>query len=176
MAALDPTEEIEEEEGKPPCRPRSTLKLIKQTTPDNDLDDSDDEGDDYMRDLLLGGEDDSDESDEDEEDEANGGPSDPSKSRKARQAAALKELLEATKDDGSDEEMADDEPKGKKANGVAKGKGKAKATQVDEEDSEEEESDDDDAESDEGLDLEQFVLCTLDTDAVSGHCSPADNH
>lgn len=164
MAAIDPTEEIEEEDSKVPRTPRSTLKLVKEAISDDGDSEDDDE---YMRELLLGGEDD--ESDDDDEDETNGGPSDPSKSKKALRAAALKELLDATKGEDSDEEMADgDSKKGKKANKAARGKGKQAAI-VEEEDSEEESEEEDESENGgmDGLDLEQFVICTLDTQAVS---------
>lgn len=170
MAAIDPTEEIEDD-AEVPHLPRSTLKLVKEAISDVDGDSEDD--DEYMRELLLGGGDD--DSDDDEDDETNGGPSDPSKSKKALRAAALKELLDATKGSDSDEEMADEPTKGKKANGAkaAKGKGKAKAPV--EEESEEEEDDEEDDEEDggvDGLDLEQFVICTLDTQAVSASTPP----
>ncbi|KAK7744987.1 peptidylprolyl isomerase fpr3 [Cytospora paraplurivora] len=158
MAAIDPTEEIEDD-AEVPRLPRSTLKLVKEAISDNGSDSEED--DEYMRELLLGGGDD--DSEDDEEDEANGGPSDPKKSKKALRAAALKELLDATKDEDSDEEMDDAETskKGKKTNG-AKGKGKA----VVEGDEEESEEDDESEEGDvDGLDLEQFVICTLDTQA-----------
>ncbi|ROW11435.1 hypothetical protein VMCG_01188 [Cytospora schulzeri] len=162
MAAIDPTEEIEEEDSKVPRTPRSTLKLVKEAISDDGDSEDDDE---YMRELLLGGEDD--ESDDDDEDETNGGPSDPSKSKKALRAAALKELLDATKGEDSDEEMADsDSKKGKKAGKAARGKGKEKAV-VEEEDSEEESEEEDESEDGgmDDLDLEQFVICTLDTQA-----------
>ncbi|KUI67764.1 FK506-binding protein 4 [Cytospora mali] len=162
MAAIDPTEEIEDD-AEVPRRPRSTLKLVKEAISDMDGDSEDD--DEYMRELLLGGEDD--ESDDEDDDEANGGPSDPSKSKKALRAAALKELLDATKDEDSDEEMADDKPS-KKANGKAgRGKGKEKAVVEEEEEDDEEDSEEDESEDGgvDGLDLEQFVICTLDTEA-----------
>lgn len=168
MAAIDPTEEVEED-AEVPRRPRSTLKLVKQSI--GDIDGESDEDDEYLRDLLLGGGDDDEDESEDDEEEANGGPSDPSKSKKARQAAALKELLDATKDEeDSDEDMADaasGKKKGKKAAPkAASSKGKAKAT--DEEEEEEDSEDDDEEDEDDelaGLDLEQFVVCTLDTEA-----------
>ncbi|KAJ0121022.1 fk506-binding protein 4 [Diaporthe amygdali] len=172
MAAIDPTEEVEED-AEVPRRPRSTLKLVKQSI--GDLDAESDEDDEYLRDLLLGGGDDDDEESEDEDEETNGGPSDPSKSKKALQAAALKELLDATKDEeDSDEEMVDSAPgkkKGKKATPTkaANAKGKAKAVEVEEEEEDDEEESEDESEDEDdelaGLDLEQFVVCTLDTEA-----------
>ncbi|KAL7789467.1 hypothetical protein V8C37DRAFT_386621 [Trichoderma ceciliae] len=171
MAALDPTEEPELGDSKnAPSVPRSTLRLIKRAFPG--LDDEDDEIDEEYMNALLGGSD-------DEDDEFNGGPSDLSKAKKQKQAAAIKKLLEATNGEGSeDEEMEDAETNGvkskkdKKANvkGKSKGKGKAVVEEVEQESEEEEveedDDDDDDEEEDdsEGGDLENFVLCTLDTE------------
>jgi len=149
MAAIDPTAAPETDgQGNVPSVPRSTLKIYKAN-----VDEDDDEDEDYLESLLGGGDDDDDESDEEEE--ANGGPSDPSKSKKARRDAAIKKLLEATKED-SDDEMED---AGSKLNG-AKNKGKAKASDEDEEESDEE---DDDAED---LNMEEYVVCTLDTERL----------
>ncbi|EOO02422.1 putative fkbp-type peptidyl-prolyl protein [Phaeoacremonium minimum UCRPA7] len=161
MAAIDPTEEVEED-SEVPRLPRSTLKLIKQRI--GDIDEDEDEDDEYLRDLLLGAEDDDDSDEEEESDEeANGGPSDPSKSKKARRAAALKKLMEATQDEDSDEEMDDDEKP--KANGVKAGKGKEKALEEEDDDEEEDSEEYSDDEDDLPLDnLEQFVVCTLDTE------------
>lgn len=172
MAAIDPTEEVEEEDGKPPRRPRSTLKLIKQNYDDQEDDDEDDSDDEYLRDLLMNG-DDEDDSEDGDDDEVNGGPSDPSRSKKALKAARLQELLDATKDeDDSDEEMADAEPKKKNgakalANGKGKGKGKAAAVKADEEEEESESDSEDDEGNLEGLNLQHYTICTLDTEAVS---------
>jgi FK506-binding nuclear protein len=156
MAALDPTEEPEaDDEGNVPPVPRSTLKLVRQRYPDLD----DDLDDDYLQQMLGGSsdEDDDDEVDSDEE-EANGGPSDPAKSKKAKQEAALKKLIAAAQaeDEDEDEEMGDDD--GAKPNGASKSsrKGKEPATSSDDED--------DDEEDLEGLDMEDLVICTLDTE------------
>lgn len=174
MAAIDPTEEVEEEDGKPPRRPRSTLKLIKQNYDDQEDDDEDDSDDEYLRDLLMNG-DDEDDSEDGDDDEVNGGPSDPSRSKKALKAARLQELLDATKDeDDSDEEMADAEPKKKNgakalANGKGKGKGKAAAVKADEEEEESDSDSEDDEGNLEGLNLQHYTICTLDTEAVSNN-------
>ncbi|ORY65872.1 uncharacterized protein BCR38DRAFT_339975 [Pseudomassariella vexata] len=152
MAALDPTATPEaDEEGNIPAVPRATLKLVRQRSPDLD-DELDDE---YLQQLMGGGSDSSDDDDEDEEEEeeANGGPSDPSKSKKAKQAAALKKLIAAAKAEDSDEEMAD----GAETNGKPKKKGKEPATSSDDDD-------DDESEDSEELDMEDFVVCTLDTE------------
>lgn len=154
MAAIDPTAAPEaDEEGNLPAMPRSTLKIIKQA----DNPDSDDEEDDgALEKLLAGGDSDEDGSDEDEsEEEANGGPSDPAKSKKSRREAAIKKLLAATELESDDEmEDADAQPNGKSK------KGKEKASE-DDEDDEEEDSDE------EELDMEDYVVCTLDTERVS---------
>ncbi|KAK3986687.1 hypothetical protein QBC44DRAFT_134038 [Cladorrhinum sp. PSN332] len=143
MAALDPTAEPETDgQGNLPSVHRSTLKIIKASGHD----DEDDE--DYL-DEMYG--DDDDEDSESEEEGANGGPSDPAKSKKARREAAIKKLLEATQEE-SDDDMEDaDADKPKK-------KGKAKASDDDEEESEEDDEEGDD------LSLEEYVVCTLDTE------------
>jgi FK506-binding nuclear protein len=148
MAAVDPTEEPEaDESGNVPSVPRSTLRIVKRAFPGFDEDDEEEIDEEYMRALLEGGDD----SEDDEDDESNGGPSD----KKKKQAAAIKALLEATEDDDA------------KPNGV-KGKGKGKAKVVEEDSSNDEEMDDEDDEDDsddeEGGDLENFVVCTLDTE------------
>lgn len=156
MAALDPTEAPEaDEDGNIPAIPRATLKLVRHKYPD--LDDEDE----YLQQLMAnGGEDDDEEdSDIDSDDEPNGGPSDPSKSKKAKAEAALKKLIEAAQDEeDSDEDMADDADG--KTNGVSKAakKGKEPATSSD---------DDDESIDTEELDMEEFVVCTLDTERVS---------
>lgn len=154
MAAVDPTQEPEADgEGNVPAVPRSTLRLVKRAFPGLDDEDEDDEVDDeYLR-ALLAGEDDESDSDE----EANGGPSDPAKSKKQKQAEAIKKLIESAQaESDEDEEMEDAKPKSK---GKDKGKGKAV-----EEDSDEDDEDDDSDLDSEGADLENFVICTLDTE------------
>ena len=153
MAAIDPTEPADDAEG---VKPRSTLKVIRQSSVDEEEDsEDDDEGsDDLLRALLADNDSGSDEDSEDDE-EANGGPSDPSKSKKAQKQAALKELLASIGKDDSDEEMEDASDKKK----VAK-KGKAKAAAEIEEESEEESEDGED------IEVEEYVLCTLDPENV----------
>ncbi|KAM0486824.1 hypothetical protein ACHAPX_000087 [Trichoderma viride] len=163
MAALDPTEELEVDDSKKASVPRSTLRLVKRAFSSYNEDDYNEDEDDelseeYMS-ALLGGSD-------DEDDEANGGPSDLSKAKKQKQAAAIKKLLEAANGVGSDdEEMEDAEAKPKKGKKAAPSKGKGKAV-VEEEDSSEEEEDDEEEDDDdsEAGDLENFVVCTLDTE------------
>ena len=96
-------------------------------------------------------EDDGDEEDSDEE-ESNGGPSDKEKARKLKAAAALKDLEDAMEED--DEEEDDDEDFDLKAaiSKLIKGKGPA--------------LDDEDSESEEGLELDENVLCTLSPSQV----------
>lgn len=145
MAAIDPTAPAEINEENPSATPRATLKLVRQPIgPEGDDEDSEE----YMRALLGGGSDDEEDSSDDEE-EVNGGPSDPSKSKKAQQDAAVAQLLDAMNESDSDEDMKD-----APTNGLsAKAKGKAKATDEDS-DSGSEESED--------LEIEEFVICTLD--------------
>ncbi|TWU77950.1 peptidylprolyl isomerase fpr4 [Metarhizium rileyi] len=161
MAALDPTEEPEaDEDGNVPAVPRATLRLVKRAFPALDDEHEDDEIDDeYMKALLAASDDD------DDDEETNGGPSDPAKAKKQKQAAAIKKLLEATQEDDDDEDMKDVKSNGTKG----KGKGKGKATKEEEEDDDEDEDadeddEDDDDDSEEGGDLENFVVCTLDTE------------
>ncbi|POR36383.1 Peptidyl-prolyl cis-trans isomerase [Tolypocladium paradoxum] len=160
MAALDPTEEPEaDQDGNVPSVPRSTLRLVKRAFPGLGEDEDDEVDDEYMRALLAASDDDDD--DDDDDDEPNGGPSDPAKAKKQKQAAAIKKLIEAAQAEEKDD---DDEMEDAKPNGVkSKGKGKAKVTEEDDEEDEEDEEDSDD-DSEEGGDLENFVVCTLDTD------------
>ncbi|KAI1374126.1 hypothetical protein F4677DRAFT_427186 [Hypoxylon crocopeplum] len=153
MAALDPSEAPEaDEEGNIPSVPRSTLKIVrKRPSLDDELDDE------YL-DQLMGDLSEDDEDEDDDDDEPNGGPSDPSKSKKARQEAALQKLIQAAQEEeDSDEEMDDDNAK-PKSNGVVKTskKGKEPATSSDE--------DEDDESEDYSLDIEELVVCTLDTE------------
>jgi FK506-binding nuclear protein len=173
MAAIDPTEEIEDnEDGTTPQRPRSTLKLIKTRMGDGDIDGDDEEDDEELRRALgLDGEDEDEDEDDEDDEEVNGGPSDPAKSKKARRANGIEELLEATKDADSDDDM-EDEDEDTKTNGLKNGKGKEKASDDDDDDDEDEEDNSDDDEDMDGLDLEQFVVCTLDPDSVSGSRFP----
>jgi len=146
MAAIDPSREPEADaDGEVPARPRATLKILKGRLG------GDDEDDDSYLDGLLNGE--YSDEDESEDEEANGGPSDPSRSKKAKQEAAIKKLIEAAQAaEDSDEEMDD------AANGSKSKKGKAKASDEDEDES------DEDSELDDDSDLEEFVICTLDTE------------
>lgn len=114
--------------------PRATLKILREPIqPPQD----DDDDEDYMRSLLEGG------SDEESSDDDEAGPSD----KKARKEKALKELMAqlAQDNEDSDEEMAD-----------AGSKKKGKAVKAEDEDSEEESDDEED------MEIEEFVLCTLD--------------
>lgn len=162
MAALDPTDNPEPDyNGEIPAIPRSTLRLVKRVFPALDDDEDDEIDDEYMKALLARSDDDE---NEESDEEANGGPSNPAKVKKQKQAAAIKALMDATAQD-EDEDMADAKPNGVKG----KGKGKGKAVQEvdkdeDEESDEDEDDEDDDDESSEGDDLENFVVCTLDTE------------
>ncbi|KAL2125396.1 hypothetical protein VTJ04DRAFT_1761 [Mycothermus thermophilus] len=146
MAAIDPTAEPQTDgQGNVPSIPRSTLKIWKAN-----VDEEDEEEDERLQKLLGGGDDES--SDDDEE--VNGGPSDPSKAKKARRDAAIKKLMEATKEE-SDEEMEDasDKPNGSKN----KNKGKGKATDEDDESDDDEEPE---------FHMDEYVVCTLDTERI----------
>lgn len=145
MAALDPTESAPDGRAS-----RTTLRLIKPAFPGLDGEDDEDE-DDSM--ALLGSDDD--------DDESNGGPSDPDKALERRKAAAIEKLVESM----HEAEMEQDKMngvKGKSEPKTAKGKGKAKA--VDDGDDDEEPSSDYDSVAD--ANLENYIVCTLDTDRV----------
>lgn len=150
MAAIDPSAPIDPEASGGSTVARATLKLIREPIgPMDDEDDSEgDDDDEYMRALLSGPDSEEDDSEEDEK----AGPSDPAKSKKARKQAALEELLASIDKDDSDEDM-EDEPK------KVKGKAKAAAEEDDEEDSDEDDEED--------MEIEEFVICTLDAEKVS---------
>ncbi len=152
MAALDPTEPPEaDEDGNIPSLPRSTLKLVrKRASLDDDLDD------DYLQKLMAGSSDDEDSDEDDDDDEPNGGPSDKAKSKKAK-AEALKKLIAAAEAEGSDDEMDDGDAK---VNGKGNKKGKEPATSSDDDD-------DDESISSSDMEIEELVVCTLDTERVS---------
>ncbi|KAI1810557.1 hypothetical protein GGS20DRAFT_169299 [Poronia punctata] len=150
MAALDPTEPPEaDEDGNIPNIPRSTLKLIRRRVSPED----EEVDEDLLNRLLANHNDDDEDSDDDDDDEPNGGPSDKAKSQKAK-AEALKKLIAAANAEDSDEEMDDDDAK---PNGTKSSKkGKEPATSSDEDDDESISSDD--------LEIEELVVCTLDTE------------
>ncbi|KAI1127705.1 hypothetical protein F5Y10DRAFT_242201 [Nemania abortiva] len=149
MAAIDPTEPPEaDEDGNIPSVPRSTLKIIrKRASLDSEIDD------DYLGQLMAGDSDEDSDEDDDDDDEPNGGPSDKAKSKKAK-AEALKKLIAAAQAEDSDEEMDDGDAK---PNGKASKKGKEPATSSDDDDDDESVSSDD-------MEIEELVLCTLDTE------------
>jgi FK506-binding nuclear protein len=165
MAALDPTIPPNSEDAD--SVPRATLRIIKEHI---DFDDDDDEDEDEDSDddsigaierRLAGAISDEDEDEESDDEEQNGGPSDPAKSKKAQKIAALKALTKAISNKLDDEEE-DDTPNG--VNGVKKNKGKGKSSP--EASISDISMSDDDGDS-EGLEFEEFVVCTLDTDKVS---------
>lgn len=147
MAAIDPDETPELEDGIDPSKPRATLKLIRPP-PGMNIEESDEEED----------WEDDDEEDSDEE-ESNGGPSDKEKARKLKEAAALKEM-EEDEDEDDDEEDDDDDDDDEdfdlKAAISKLVKGKGPAT----------DDDDEDDEDDESLDVDEAVICTLDPEKV----------
>lgn len=166
MAAIDPSAEphLVEPTGNS-LSPRATLKIVRR--PPGLDDDESDEDSDSLR-ALLGdnGLDIEDDDGSDDDEEVNGGPSDPSKSKRARRAKEIADLKKAMEDEeDEDVDMETMRPNGVNGTSPKKGKGKAKATgedlDVDDVD------DDEDDEDDEGLDLEEFVVCTLDPAKVS---------
>lgn len=144
MAAIDPDEAPEFEDGDSSKPSRATLKIVRAPY-DLDIGESDDE--DYS--------DEEDDEEDSDDEEVNGGPSDKEKARKLKQAAAQKELEEAMQED--DEEDEDDSGFDLKAAISKLIKGKGPAT---------DEDDDEDDESEEGVDLDENVICTLAPEKV----------
>ncbi|KAJ5856473.1 uncharacterized protein N7529_010417 [Penicillium soppii] len=136
MAAIDPDESPEFDGDEDTSKPtRATLKIIR-APPGLDLEEDDEDDEDY-----------SDEDDEDDsEEESNGGPSDKEKARKLKEAAALKDLEDAMEEDDDEDEDEDFDLKAAISK-LIKGKGPA--------------LDDEDSESEEGLELDESVICTL---------------
>ncbi|KAJ5168883.1 FK506-binding protein 4 [Penicillium canariense] len=148
MAAIDPDEEPEFEDGDSSKPARAILKIVR---PPPGLDmccDSDDE--DYSD------EEDYDEEEDSDDEEVNGGPSDKEKARKLKQAAAQKELEEAMEEDDEDDEEEEEGGFDLKAAISKLIKGKSPLTGDDD--------DEEDDESEEGLDLDENVICTLFAD------------
>ncbi|KAH0562212.1 hypothetical protein GP486_003089 [Trichoglossum hirsutum] len=156
MAAIDPSAPPSVASEAAPngdIPARATLKIIRSRLDSEDESEGESDEEDHLKALLGGGSDsdgeshDSDE-DSDEETEENGGPSDPERTRKAlkrKEKEDLEKML-AQDDDDLDDQVCTSKP-----NGLVD-KGKAKAT-GDESDSDEE---------GEELDVETFVICTLD--------------
>lgn len=160
MAAIDPTAESM---GPSDAPLRATLKVFRQPLLDefeDDFDEDDEDDEDFdadEMDRILAGED-SDSSDDDEE--VNGGPSDPAKSKKAKKEQARAEIKKLLDAEGMDVDE-EDAPNG--VNGTSKSKkaiGKMPAG------GEEEDEDDSEIDSDDEGEIEEFVICTLDTDKV----------
>ena len=177
MAAIDPSAAPEHTgTTNGTTAPRATLKIIYDPSGPGDDDDDDEdseseEAQNFLRNLLNGGDNDGDEVDESSSDdeEKNGGPSDPSKTKKARQEAAMEQMMMAlanTNDESEDNEDVDmDAPPttNGKINGAPKlrsdkGKGKALAQAPGEDEGSDEET------SADGL--EEQVICTLDPEKV----------
>ncbi|KAJ5923633.1 hypothetical protein N7454_008878 [Penicillium verhagenii] len=139
MAAIDPDETPDFEDGDSSKPSRATLKIVRPP-PGLDLDEDDEDDEDYS---------DVEDDEDSDDDEVNGGPSDKEKARQLKKAAAQKELEDAMDED--DEDESDDGGFDLKAaiSKLIKGKGPASG---------DDESDD---ESDEGLDLDESVICTL---------------
>lgn len=147
MAAIDPDEEPEFDDGDSSKSGRATLKIVRP--PPGFGEDSDDE--DYSD------EDYDDEEEDSDDEEVNGGPSDKEKARKLKQAAAQKELEDAMEEDDEDDEENDGGFDLKAA--ISKLiKGKSPLTGDDD--------DEDDASSDGALEFDESVICTLFADKV----------
>jgi FK506-binding nuclear protein len=158
MAAIDPSAEPEYAGTVDADAPaRATLKLVRQPLgPGDDESEYDSEEEDQLKALLNG--DASDEDEESSDEEANGGPSDPSKSKRARREAAIESLKQALAGgEGDDGDMSVDDVDGA-PKAETKGKGKGKATDLDEEEDDEDDSED--------LEIEEFVICTLNPSTV----------
>jgi FK506-binding nuclear protein len=150
MAALDPTKPALREDVDDATPPFATLKIVRILGDDLDEEEDDEDYEDI----------DSDDESDDDMGEVNGGPSDPKKAKLSKKQALLEAL--AADEEDSDEEMDDSEDgddeeeaqrvlaKLKEAVRLDKGKGKA----IDED----EDSDD---ESDEALEEDEHVICTL---------------
>ena len=137
MAAIDPDESPNYEDvSDTKVAPRATLKLIRQPILDMDESDEDDEED---------------EDEEGSDEEANGGPSDKQKARELKETAVRKDAEDSDEDD----EDADGEGFDLKAAISKLVKGKAPATDGE-----------DDDESDDVLELDEAVICTLDFEKV----------
>jgi FK506-binding nuclear protein len=158
MAAIDPSEppsSVRETATNGDTPSRATLKIIRSRHDSDDESEGESDEEDYLK-ALLGGDSDSDgeshdSEDSEEETEENGGPSDPERTKKAREQKEKEALEQMLTQDDDDDHMRVDKP-----NGLVN-KGKAKAT-GDESDSDEE---------GEELDVETFVICTLDPTKVS---------
>lgn len=162
MAAIDPSAEPEGEEG---VIPRATLKVIRQSLLDDEDDEYDDDDSDFDQEQMerLLAEEYSDDSDEDDE-EVNGGPSDPSKSKKAKLAAAKRDIQKMIEEDGMEVDEDDSEDDDDVLNGIngftksAKALGKLPASDEDEDEDSDDMSD---------VEVEEYVICTLDPTKVS---------
>lgn len=103
-----------------------------------------------------------DEEDDTSDEEENGGPSDPKKAKKMKKSDVIKALAEEDDDDDDDEEMSEDDAEAAAAlKAIMKGKGKA---------SDEDEDDDDELDDEDGHEMEEIVVCTLDPEKVC--CGP----
>lgn len=142
MAAIDPDAAPEYEDDAAAGKPsRSTLKIINLPD-DMDMDDEDDE--DYE---------DIDSEDDSDDEEINGGPSDKTKAKQRQAVAALMDLDDDEEDDEDDTNRADFKAA---LSQLIKGKGPATG-------------DEDEDDDEEGVDLEEIVVCTLDTEKVGAN-------
>ena len=136
MAAIDPDEAPEYEDDQDSSKPSRSTLKIVRAPPGLDLDEDDEDDEDYS----------------DEDEESNGGPSDKEKARKLKAAAALKNLEDAMEEDDDEEDDEEDFDLKAAISKLIKGKGPA--------------LDDEDSESEEGLELDENVICTLSPSQV----------
>ena len=154
MAAIDPGTSRLYSHSDDPVH-RAMLTLIRESIDDDDESDEDYDDVDAIRARLAGAisdEEDEDEEDEDSDEEKNGGPSDPARTKKARKEAAMREIKKLLEEEEMD---LDNTPNG--VNGIKANKGKGKATDLDEDSSEDEDLE---------REMEEFVICTLDSEKV----------
>ncbi|KAI9668384.1 MAG: peptidylprolyl isomerase fpr4 [Alyxoria varia] len=150
MAAIDPGEKWETNQGiEKDMKQRATLKMIVMHPPEPSIDGEESDSDIY----------DEEEDESESDDELNGGPSNPKKKTLGKQLSDAKDAItkKLSGGDSMDVDGIDDaaEVKGK---GKSKAKAKAKATELP---SDESDVSDDDEDAD-NVDIEEFVVCTLD--------------
>lgn len=164
MAAIDPSADAEGDEDEI-SHPRATLKLIRVPIGE-ELSDEDSGSDIDMdeMDAKFGDIEDVDGEDNSSDDEdVNGGPSDPTKSKKAKREAVQKEIEALLENEGMDVDDDSDEDVPNGINGIAKSN-KAKGKMPAGEDGDEDDSDLDSDE--EGGEMDEYVICTLDPNRV----------
>ena len=150
MAAIDPGEKWEANQGiEKNMKHRATLKMIVMHPPEPSIDGEDSDSEDYDE---IG--------DSDSDDEPNGGPSNPQKKTLGKQLSDAKDAI-TKKLSGGDEMDVDGVNDVAEMKGKGKGKANTKATDLGSDESDMSEDDDVD-----NVDIEEFVVCTLDPNSV----------